>query len=146
MKFMPTDSENSFLDTNILLYAYDYSAGEKHLISKKMVLEGMQGQPKWTISSQILGEFLSISLYSPEYKKDEIKKAAQEIIELNSWKKISYTEKTIEKAAQKYEDGMHFWDLVIAQTMLENGITTIYTENTKDFSKIKGIKAVNPFR
>ncbi len=29
--------------------------------------------------------------------------------------------------------------------MLENGIDTIYTENVKDFEKIPGIRAVNPF-
>ncbi len=29
--------------------------------------------------------------------------------------------------------------------MLENGIDTIYAENTQDFRRIPGIKAVNPF-
>jgi len=29
--------------------------------------------------------------------------------------------------------------------MLENGIRTIYTENTMDFKKISGIKVINPF-
>ena len=37
------------------------------------------------------------------------------------------------------------WDAFIAATMIENKIFNIYTENTKDFSKIDGIKARNPF-
>jgi predicted nucleic acid-binding protein len=39
-----------------------------------------------------------------------------------------------------------FWDAMIAAVMLENSIFTIYTENEKDFSRIPGIKVVNPFR
>jgi predicted nucleic acid-binding protein len=30
--------------------------------------------------------------------------------------------------------------------MLENNITTIYSENEKDFKKIKELKVINPFK
>jgi len=39
---------------------------------------------------------------------------------------------------------VHFWDALIAATMIENNVFTIFTENTKDFKKIKGITAINP--
>jgi len=39
-----------------------------------------------------------------------------------------------------------FWDALIAATMLENGVKTIFTENTADFRKIPFIKAVNPLK
>ena len=37
------------------------------------------------------------------------------------------------------------FDYYLAATMLDNGINRILTVNTKDFSKIPGITAVNPF-
>ncbi len=42
--------------------------------------------------------------------------------------------------------GTPFWDALIAETMLENGVSTIYTENEKDFKKMRGINAINPFK
>jgi len=33
----------------------------------------------------------------------------------------------------------------LAATMLEEGIGTLLTENVKDFEKIEGLRAINPF-
>lgn len=38
------------------------------------------------------------------------------------------------------------FDYYLAATILDNGINRILTANTKDFSKIKQIKAVDPFK
>lgn len=38
-----------------------------------------------------------------------------------------------------------YFDMQLAATMLEEGIVTILTENTKDFAAIEGISAINPF-
>lgn len=40
--------------------------------------------------------------------------------------------------------GSHFWDLLMAETMKEAGMRTIYTENVRDFESIPWIEAVNP--
>jgi len=59
---------------------------------------------------------------------------------------ISYNQRTIMQATNlSYELNIHFFDALLAQTMLENNVHVIYTENTKDFNKIPGIKAINPF-
>ena len=42
--------------------------------------------------------------------------------------------------------GAHVFDVLLVATMLENGVDTLYTENTKDFSAFREIRAVNPFR
>jgi len=38
-----------------------------------------------------------------------------------------------------------FFDVFLAATMLDNGITNIITVNDKDFADIKGISVYNPF-
>jgi len=39
-----------------------------------------------------------------------------------------------------------FWDALIAACMLEHGVRTIVTENERDFKRIPGIMALNPFK
>ena len=43
---------------------------------------------------------------------------------------------------EKYK--MQFWDAMLAATMMENNVSTIYTED-EIFGKIEGINAINPF-
>ena len=40
--------------------------------------------------------------------------------------------------------GQDIHDLHLAATMLSNGVTKIYTFNTKDFEPIPGIEVMNP--
>lgn len=46
---------------------------------------------------------------------------------------------------EKSTGRLDLFDYYLAATMLDNGISQILTANAKDFSKIPGIKAVNPF-
>ena len=39
---------------------------------------------------------------------------------------------------------MSFWDSLIAATMIENNILSIYTEKEKDF-KVPSLNVINPF-
>jgi predicted nucleic acid-binding protein len=62
------------------------------------------------------------------------------------FKVLFYSPETINKAISlSLETKVHFFDALLAQTMLDNNVHLIYTENTKDFNKIPGIKAINPF-
>ena len=49
-----------FLDTNIIIYAYDLTAGEKHKIAKKIVLD-LWNSGLGIISTQVLQEFFVIA-------------------------------------------------------------------------------------
>ena len=65
----------------------------------------------------------------------------------DKWKKVDYTNLTTLKAALSSSYfNTPFWDTLIAETMRENGMIEILTENEKDFKAIPGIKAVNPFK
>lgn len=46
----------------------------------------------------------------------------------------------------KVEKPIDIFDYYLAATMLDNNVSQILTANDKDFTKIPGIKAVNPFR
>lgn len=145
---MMSESESIFVDTNILVYAYDVDEVERHPIAKAVIQGCFRGERRLAISNQIIAEFARVMLHKPPPRMDKetVHGIIQEIVSSESWTKLNYSISSVQRAVETAESENPFWDSIIAQTMLENGIAKIYTENTKDFSKIKGIKAVNPFK
>ncbi len=136
--------EKAFIDTNILIYAYDTASGKKHLNAKKIIAACIIGAKEFYISNQILAEFASVALNKLPMPlgKEDITSIITKINKIESWKKINYSSKTVESALQA--NGKDFWDNLIAATMKEHNVFTIYTENTKDFKNMAGIQAINP--
>ncbi len=140
--------DKSFYDTSVLVYAFDASDPKKHEICVNMMNELINSGKGAFISNQILGELFSVLTESISIPID--KKLASEIINdfvaAKSWVKYNYTYNTVRNAAKASDEyRVHFWDALIAETMKENGINTIVTENVKDFKRVPGIKVVNPF-
>lgn len=145
MKFM-TDTEDLFLvDSNILIYAYD-----KEYIAKKRNAEGLinrcfDAEIMLAVSNQNLAEFVHVTTKKAKLNLEQSKVIVNDIIDSVGFIKINYSAKTIIAAIDiANEFKMSFWDSLLAATMRENGIFSIYTENAKDF-KMPWIKAVNPF-
>ena len=97
------------------------------------------------LSSQILAEFF-LNATEKIQKPISIKEAREIIRDFSDAAGIvNYSARTILRASELNEMyKVHFWDALIAATMIENNVFTIFTENTKDFKKIKGIIAINP--
>lgn len=136
--------EKIFIDTNILVYAYDNSAGKKHLKAKEIVASCFSGKKEFFISNQVLAEFCRVVLWKigNPISEDEVQSIIFKINNFDWWKKINYSNKTIENVF--FEKGIDFWDKLIVSTMKENGVFKIYTENVSDFKEMIGIQAVNP--
>ncbi|MEK6970693.1 MAG: PIN domain-containing protein [archaeon] len=141
-----TEIEPIFVDTNILVYAHQKVHDRRNDTARQILKECFEGKTLLTISNQILGEFCRVVRHKmdrplPDW---EIIIILQDILATPSFKIVNYSSQTVVSAMKEGCD-VFIWDAIIAQTMRENGITTIYTENTKDFQKIKGIKPINPF-
>lgn len=141
--------EESFLiDSNIIVYAYNLSEGRKHEIAEEILEDGIGRNAIFHISSQNLSEFFVIvtrKISLPLKINDELE-VIRIISNIDNFRKINYTNITVKHAiilSVKYK--IHYWDALIAATMIENSVFNIYTENVKDFNKIPGINAVNPF-
>ncbi|MCX6767841.1 MAG: PIN domain-containing protein [Candidatus Micrarchaeota archaeon] len=134
------------VDTNILFYAFDRTQGKKHEQAKSLFKQISLGEAEGCVSNQVLAELYS-ALTTKLKERNEIARAIiAGIIETESWKKINYTSDTVASASQLSEKfKAPFWDALIAQTMLENNIREIVTEDDA-FSKIPAIKAANPFK
>jgi len=139
--------ELHLIDSNILVYAYDYSDEIKNEKARKLLEECWTGKTEFAICLQNLSEFYIVitkKVKNPLEKK-EAKEIVEEFIEFKNWKKLTQKESTLIKAmeiADKYNVG--YYDALIAATMLENNLTRIYTEDVKDFNKIKELEVINP--
>ena len=137
------------VDTNIIVYAYDTFDKKKHEICKDVIEAGFRGELKLAVSNQILAELFFVltkklkNPFSPEDAESIVIGIADSI----NWTKINYTHETAKKAVSISKNSLtSFWDMLIAATALENDISQIFTENTKDFEKIQKMSAKNPMK
>lgn len=143
---MKTDTEKSpaLIDTNILVYAYAEDS-PKSPKAAEIIGGCFAGKTKLAISLQNVGEFCDVALKKYKIDITTVQKITQQLLGYKGFIKVSYTEVILENALQLASTHkVGFWDAVLATTMKENAIETIYTEDA-GFGKIEGIKAVNPF-
>lgn len=147
-----TDNMFCMIDTNVLVYAFEAAETLKHELAGDLVEEMLEGKLKAAVSTQILSElFVNITA---EKKKtavinplsvQEAKSVLSDVISLAEIAVLEVKAGTVMNAlAIKEESNASYWDCLIAATMIEHGITTIYTED-KEFEKIKGLTVMNPF-
>ena len=124
------------VDTNILVYAYDVTDQQKHKRAKQLLEKCWKKEVVYAISSQNLAEFFIIITKKVPHPLplEEAEQIIKDICAFSSWKVLQYSEQTLLKAIKLHkEKKKHFWDALIAATMLDAGITHIYTENESDF-------------
>jgi len=111
-----------FLDTNILVYAYDISAGAKHKIAQKIVVD------LWNSNS--------------------IKtKLAKEIVStLLKWEVVVNNEESILSAIEIHaQHHFSFWDSLIIEAAIRGGATLLLSEDLPDGQIVEGLRIKNPF-
>ncbi len=135
-----------FYDTNVLYYAYDLSEPEKRNTCKLLISKVFMGEAKGVISNQILVELYNALTRKLDVKSNTAKVIVESFITSTNWLKISYNHITVQAALDTSKAfRAPFLDSLITETMKENGLTQITTENEKDFARIPGIKIHNPF-
>jgi predicted nucleic acid-binding protein len=131
------------------VYAYDESEKEKRQIAEKLVESVFSGEAKGVISNQVLSELFYVltEKINRTLSKEVAAKITRKYVLSDKWEKLDYTSLTALNAAlsSSYYN-TPFWDALIAETMKENEIAQILTENEKDFKAIPGIKVINPFK
>jgi predicted nucleic acid-binding protein len=138
----------ALIDTNVLVYALDLKNPKKRAIAKSILESVFNGHRHDFVSNQNLAEFYSV--IAGKLKTMDSKQKAMRLISAisasNRWGKVNYTFKTVQNASElQAKTNASFWDTLIVQTMLENGIDEIITENAPDFKSFPGIRVKNPF-
>lgn len=141
-----TDLKDKILiDTNIIVYSYDFSEPQKQKIAIE-TLDSIHKTESGVLSSQILAEFFSC--ITKKIAKPLSLKAASEQIELYilSWTVIDITPFIVREAVRGVtEHRFSFWDSMIWATARMNQIPIVLSEDFSNNSVIEGIRFINPF-
>ena len=139
--------KDKLIDTNILVYAYDASEGNKHKASR-ILLKTVWEEGGGIVCLQNLMEFFVVitkKVENPISIRDA-KTIIEDILKSKNWKIIDRDTDTLLKAIDMaFEYRIHLWDALIVACMKENDIVEIVTENKIDFEKIPEIKVAIPF-
>ncbi len=133
-----------FVDTNVLLYAHDRTAGGKRDIAVALVTRLIDEQ-LGLLSTQVLMEFFVSATRKLPHRIDE--DTATEIVEdFGTWPLFTPGVSDIVAAAKlgrRY--GIHFWDALIIQGALSLGADVIWSEDLNAGQKYARVPVRNPF-
>lgn len=133
-----------FVDTNIIVYAYDTSAGEKYKKSVE-IMDELWSSGDGVISSQVLQEFF-VNVTKKISKPIDISLAKEVVKDLLNWKTVIADGRIILEAIDIHSQHKYsFWDSLIIASAIEGGAKIILSEDLADKQTIKGVAIKNPF-
>jgi len=133
-----------FLDTNVLVYAHDITAGEKHEIARDKLIE-LWESGSGLLSTQVLQEFYVV--VTGKIPNPVSAGEAEEIISaLLNWELIINDGDSILRAiGLQKRIGYSFWDCLIIDAAIEGRADALLSEDLTHGQTIKGVKIINPF-
>ena len=140
---MPSMSaERVTLDTNVLVYAIDRDAGERHGRAAALVDQAVDLDCVLTL--QALSEF-----YFAVTRKGKMP-ARDAAAQVEDWQQLFPTVAAKPAAlphalAAAREHSLSFWDAMLWATAREAGVTVLLSENFQDGRELGGVRFRNPF-
>ena len=138
-------NDRIFVDTNLLVYAYDRSEPEKQRralrILDRLVLAGIG-----VIDTQIIAEFFVAVTrkISAPLSVDEAYQRIQNYV--RAWPVLGMSEMVVLEAARGVRDHQFsFWDAQVWAAARLNQIPVVFSEDFNSGSVIEGVSFVNPF-
>jgi predicted nucleic acid-binding protein len=137
--------EFTFVDTNILLYAHDRSAGAKRAVAASAVA-GLWGNRLGLLSTQVLQEFyVNATRKLPE---PITASRARAVVERYATWPVYRIEPADVIDASRLEKRyrLSFWDSLIIVAAAHSGATRLLTEDLQHDREINGVRIENPFQ
>ncbi len=132
-----------FVDTNIIVYAHDISAGEKHTMAKEIV-DGFWNAPvPPNISIQVLQE-CAIQLEKKKIPAAEVSGMIEDYLHWNVV--VNDQHILLDGLHLKDKLGISFWDAMIVAAAKKSTSKYILSEDFQHHRLYEGIKVVNPFK
>ena len=134
-----------FVDTNILIYAYDKSAAQKREIARRRITE-LWESGQGVLSTQVLQEFFVTATRKIE-KPLPIDVAKGIVSDLLHWHvMVNDGEDILNGIDLHVKHSLSFWDAMIVQAAIKGNCTTLLSEDLAHGQTIAGVTIRNPFR
>ena len=138
-------SDRYFVDTNILMYAHDTAAGDKHARAKALVEDLWQNR-SGVVSTQVLQE-LAVNLRRKAKKPLDAKATRDVVSDYLAWQVVVNGGDSILEALDfegRYQ--ISFWDALVVQAAQASGAEILYSEDLSDEQTYGTVRVINPLR
>ena len=130
------------LDTNILVYAADRDAGERH--DRSRALLGQAARRDCVLTVQALAEFFHATT------RKNLLPLARASTFVRNWLDVfqivsADTVALVDAMDAVAEHRLSFWDAMLWATARQSGCSAILTEDMQDGRRLSGVEFINPF-
>ena len=141
---MSDNAPLQFVDTNLLVYAHDDSAGKKHRLAKAIISDLWESETG-CLSVQVLQEFYVVATQKVA-KPLKADTAATIIRDLSHWKMHAPDAADVLGAIDlQQRTRVSFWDAMILWSALQLGWGRVLSEDLNPDQAYNGIDVINPF-
>jgi predicted nucleic acid-binding protein len=134
-----------FVDTNILLYAHDDSAGAKQVQARTLV-EQLWEARNGCLSVQVLQEFF-VNVTRKIAKPLDAETAKEIIADYALWYlHVPAADDVLAAIGIHQRTGISFWDAMIVRSAAEIGCAVLLSEDLNAGQEYSGVRVENPFQ
>jgi len=141
---MSAEAARQFVDTNVLIYAHDVSAGPKHARAKQLLAD-LWAQGRGCLSIQVLQEFY-VNITAKVQRPLDPETARQRVEDLSYWIVHSPTADDVVAAIRLQQTArLAFWDAMVIVSALRLECRVLWSEDLNRGQTIDGLAISNPF-
>lgn len=135
-------SADLFLDTNVLVYAFDKTAPAKQAIARSLI----QGDAHWSISWQVVQEFCSVALhrFKTPLRGDDLRDYL-DLVLLPHCQVMPTADLYRQALAIQTQTNYRYYDSLVVASALVSGACVLYSEDLQHGREIGGLRIENPF-
>ena len=139
------DVGRTFIDTNILVYAHDIDAGERHQIAREVLVD-LWERRAGLLSTQVLQEFYNTATRKLKPPMSP-SKARRIIASYAEWCLRDVDPLVIVNASFLQETHtVSWWDALIIEAAVQSGAKYLLSEDLQHGRSFAGLEVRNPFR
>lgn len=138
-------AERVFLDTHVLVYAFDTA---EQSAAKRETARAVLGDTGYELclSAQVLGEFF-VTVTRKLAQPLSVGEAAAAVAELSALGPVPTDGDLVAAAVEASQDAhLSYWDALIVESASRARCPVLLTEDLSDGSVIRGVRIENPFR
>lgn len=136
--------DRQFVDTNVLVYAHDVTAGDRHVKARSLIEELWRSRDG-CLSVQVLQEFF-VTTTRKIPKPLEISAAARIVGDLARWHVHAPVSDDVLAAIDLHrQTQVSFWDAMILRSAKQLGCQIVQSEDLNPGQDYEGVQVRNPF-
>lgn len=138
------EPSRQFVDTNVLVYAYDQTAGTKHDKARALMVELLR-TGEGCLSMQVLQEFFVSLTHKIREPLDSVE-AGRRVGYLSEWTLHVPDRSDLFSAIDLHQQlRISFWDAMVIQSARRLGCRVLWTEDLGNGQIYAGVTVRNPF-